>query len=210
MNIKNISQIITVSVILTTISYLNTGTTVNFADGQSFTINDGEVTKANNKLDSTLTFMSPINQDGTSGAMGVAVISDKGIGSVIASTTHGGVFDSSIQKNASDPIWHNHFVKLIEGNNTGNKCGEDLMVEELTFESPGNLTITNDTMKHSQIPTSFNATSSFSNSSLSFELGENIDKLVTFKIEPKLNSSGDIEAVCVTNIQPASNMSIVQ
>ena len=83
------------------------------------------------------------------------------------------------------------------------------MVEELTFESPGNLTITNDTMKHTQLPTTFNATSSFSNSSLSFELGENIDKVVTFKLEPKVNASGDVEAVCVTNAHPALNISIV-
>ncbi|WP_148687085.1 hypothetical protein [Candidatus Nitrosocosmicus hydrocola] len=208
MYLTNISNKNNKVMIFITISYISLGSTINFANAENFTINDGEVTKLEDNISSTLKYTNPINQDGSDGAMGVAIISNNGTGAVLASTTHGGIFDSSSQKNASDPVWHNHFAKLMAGNSTGNKCGGDLMVEELTFESPGNLTIINDTMEHSQLPTNFNATSSFSNNSLNFVLGENIDKVVTFKLEPKSNPYGDIEAVCVTNIQPAKNISI--
>jgi hypothetical protein len=65
-------------------------------------------------------------------------------------------------------------------------------------------------MSHNQLPTSFNGNSSFSYDSLSFQLGEKIDKVITFKLEPKVNASGDIEAVCVTNVMPSINVSLPQ
>jgi hypothetical protein len=66
--------------------------------------------------------------------MDIAIISDKGFKSVIASATHSGVLDSIQQNNSSDPVWHNHIVKLVSNNS--NKCGNNPQVEELTFQSP--------------------------------------------------------------------------
>ena len=149
-----------------------------------------------------------IIQDGSSGAMGVAIISDKGFESVIASTTHSGVYDSLQQKNASDPVWHNHFVELVTDNSNTSKCGNDPHVKDLTLQSPGSVAISNQTMEIVEIPMDFNATGSLSNSNITFEMGKNINQVVTFKLEPKFDSENNVETVCVTNIQPVEKLTL--
>jgi hypothetical protein len=39
-------------------------------------------------------------------------------------------------------------------------------------------------------------------------MGKNIDKVVTFKLEPKFDSENNVEVVCVTNIQPVGNLTL--
>ncbi len=136
--------------------------------------------------------------------MGVAIISDKGFESVIASTTHGGVLDSVQQNNASDPVWYNHFVNLVVNNSS--VCRNNPQVKELTFQSHGSVSIDNMTLQMLEIPHEFNATDSLSNNTLGFESGSEIDKVVAFKLEPQFDSGNNVEAVCVTNIQPAGNL----
>ena len=157
-------------------------------------------------LSANMSSINNIIQDGSKGAMGVAIISERGFESVIASSTHGGVLDSIQQDNASDPIWHNHFVKLVV--NSSSKCGNNPQVEELTFQSPGSVSIDDTSLQMAEVPQTFNATGSLSNSSLVFESGSEIDKVVTFKLEPQFDSQNNIESVCVTNIQPVGNLTI--
>ena len=177
-----------------------------FAQSENFTLSEAKIKKMDKGLNANMSSINDIIQDGSKGAMGVAIISDRGFGSVIASTTHGGVLDSIQQDNASDPIWHNHFVKLVVNNSS--KCGNNPQVEELTFESPGSVSIDDTSLQMAEVPQTFNATGSLSNSSLVFESGGEIDKVVTFKLEPQFGSQNNIESVCVTNIQPVGNLTI--
>jgi hypothetical protein len=119
---------------------------------------------------------------------------------------HGGVLDSVQQDNASDPVWHNHFVKLVANNSS--KCGNIPQVEELTFQSPGSVSINGTSLQMAEVPQTFNATGSLSNSSSVFESGSEIDKVVTFNLEPQFDSQNNIEVVCVTNIQPVGNLTM--
>ena len=175
-----------------------------FAQSENFTLSDAKIKKSDTGMNADVKSESKIVQDGTMGAMGIAVITDKGFDAVIASTTHGGIYDSEQQKNASDPVWHNHFVKLVADNSS--KCGINPMVNDLTLQSPGNVTIVENNMKMHGIPSNFNASSSLNNSTLSFDAGTKIDKVVTFKLEPVFDSANKVEAICVKDIKPAANL----
>ena len=177
-----------------------------FAQSENFTLSEAKIKKMDKGLSANMSSINDIIQDGSKGAMGVAIISERGFESVISSTTHGGVLDSIQQDNASDPIWHNHFVKLVVNNSS--KCGNNPQVEELTFQSPGSVSIDDTSLQMAEVPQTFNATGSLSNSSLVFESGSEIDKVVTFKLEPQFDSQNNIESVCVTNIQPVGNLTI--
>lgn len=179
-----------------------------FAQTENFTLSDAKVKKTNSTLHANLTSNNEIVQDGSNGAIGIAIITDKGFESIVASTTHGGVLDSEKQINADDPAWHNHFVKLAINNSTDSKCGNNPQVEELTFQSPGDLSINNTDMRISNIPLKFDATNSLDNKSLSFEQGNSIDKVATFKLQPHFDAQNAVEAVCVTDIQPVGNLKV--
>ena len=179
-----------------------------FAQTGNFTLSDANIKKTNNTLNANMTSQNEIALDGSKGAMGIAIISDKGFESIVVSTTHGGVLDSERQMNASDPSWHNHFVKLAVNNNTDSKCGSNPQVEELTFQSPGNVSIDNMNLQILDVPQIFNATHSLNNNSLTFEQGNSVDKVVTFKLQPHFNAQNAIEAVCVTDIQPAGKLTV--
>ena len=58
------------------------------------------------------------------------------------------------------------------------------------------------------VPQIFNATNSLNNNSLTFEQGNEIDKVVTLKLQPHFNAQNAIEAVCVTDIQPAGKLTV--
>ncbi len=177
-----------------------------FAQSENFTLSEAKIKKMDKALSAKMSSTNDIIQDGSKGAMGVAILSDKGFESVIASTTHGGVLDSIQQDNASDPVWHNHFVKLVANNSS--KCGNNPQVEELTFQSPGSVSINGTSLQMAEVPQTFNATGSLSNSSLVFESGSEIDKVVTFNLEPQFDSQNNIEVVCITNIQPVGNLTM--
>ena len=179
-----------------------------FAETGNFTLLDANIKKTNNSLNANMTSQNEIALDGSKGALGIAIISDKGFESIVVSTTHGGVLDSERQLNASDPSWHNHFVKLAVNNSTNSKCGSNPQVEELTFQSPGNVSIENMNLQILNVPQTFNATHSLNNNSLTFEQGKEFDKVVTFKLQPHFDAQNAIEAVCVTDIQSAGKLTV--
>ncbi|HXT83239.1 MAG TPA: hypothetical protein VN704_02740 [Verrucomicrobiae bacterium] len=75
-----------------------------------------------------------IPTDGNSGAFGYAILTSKGLNSVIVSATHHGVLDSILQHNPGDPMWHNHYLSLAPSA----VCGQNnLEVKQITLESPG-------------------------------------------------------------------------
>ena len=134
---------------------------------------------------------------GESGAVGYGIITGKGTDEVVISTTHGGVLDSEMQKDASDPVWHNHIVRLGEVS----LCGENPGVIDITFESPGDIAVKNSGLVMAKVPAEFNGTHSLTNKKIIFAPGTDIQKVVQFRLEPKFSEPNKLQAVCVTNIE---------
>ena len=143
----------------------------------------------------------PTNGDG--GAFGYGVLTTEGLNAVVVSTTHAGVQDSEAQTDANDPVWHNHFVTL--GQDSDN-CGNDLKVEAITFQSPGQVDINDNNADLTEIPASFSGTDALSGDDLTIEPGTDVDDVVSFKLSPQFNDDDELEAVCVTDIQSAENI----
>jgi hypothetical protein len=143
----------------------------------------------------------PTNGDG--GAFGYGVLTDEGLDAVVVSTTHAGVQDSEEQSNASDPVWHNHYVTLSQDSDN---CGNDSKVESITFESPGEVDIRDDNADLTKLPSSFSGTDALSGADLTIKPGTSVKDVVSFKLAPQFNDNGELEAVCVTNIQSAENI----
>ena len=68
-----------------------------------------------------------------------------GLGTIIAITKHGGVFDSQEQSSPSDEVWHAHYVDLIQQNecmnNATNPNGLAVNPFRISFTSPGDVTV---------------------------------------------------------------------
>ncbi len=139
-----------------------------------------------------------IPRDGSGGAFGYGLLTAKGLDAVIVSTTHQGVLDSEVQRNANDPAFHNHFVKLRTGVAA---CGTNPAVDKITFESPGKVLIRNTDALQARIPNSFTGTDALTNQPLSLDPGNNVQNAVSFKLDPKFQGSA-LVAVCVTDISP--------
>lgn len=143
----------------------------------------------------------PTNGDG--GAFGYGILTSQGLDAVVVSTTHAGVLDSEEQADADDPIWHNHFVTLIQDSEN---CGNDPKVDSITFESPGQVGINDNTADITQIPESFSGTDALTGDDLTIEPGTDVDDVVSFKLSPQFNNDDELEAVCITDIQSAENV----
>jgi hypothetical protein len=139
-----------------------------------------------------------IPTNGTEGAFGYGILTDEG-DAILVAHTHRGVLDSEAQRFIEDPIWHNHFVKLGDVE----QCGKHQGVIDITWQSPGMVTIDDDTATISQIPTDeFEGGDSITGEPLSIMLGEAVSEVISFKLDPVFGEDG-LEAVCVTDIRSA-------
>jgi hypothetical protein len=139
-----------------------------------------------------------IPTNGTEGAFGYGILTEDG-DAILVATTHAGVLDSEEQRFIEDPAWHNHFMKL------GNveQCGEDQGVVDVTWQSPGEVRIDNETARISDIPTDeFEGGDSITGEELSMTLGEAVSEVISFKLDPVFGEDG-LDAVCVTHMRPA-------
>ena len=146
----------------------------------------------------------PTNGDG--GAFGYGILTTEGLDAVVVSTTHAGILDSEEQTDVNDPVWHNHFVTL--GQDSDN-CGNDLNVEAITFQSPGEVDTNNNNADLTEIPVSFSGTDAFSGDDLTIDPGTDVDDVVSFRLAPQFNDDDELEAVCVTDVQSAENIVFV-
>jgi len=89
-----------------------------------------------------------IPTNGTEGAFGYGILTGDG-DSILVTHTHRGVLDSEDQSSIEDPMWHNHLVKLGDVE----QCGEHQGVIDITWQSPGEVSINNDSASVSDIPT---------------------------------------------------------
>jgi len=137
-----------------------------------------------------------IPTNGTEGAFGYGILTDEG-DAILVAHTHRRVLDSEDQRFIGDPIWHNHFVKLGDVE----QCGKHQGVIDITWQSPGMVTIDDDTATISQIPTDeFEGGDSITGEPLSIMLGEAVSEVISFKLDPVFGEDG-LEAVCVTDIR---------
>src|SRR5829696_962801 len=140
-----------------------------------------------------------IPTNGTEGAFGYGILTDEG-DAILVAHTHRGVLDSEDQSSIEDPIWHNHFVKLGDVE----QCGEHRGVIDTTWQSPGEVSINNDSASVSDIPTDeFEGWDSITGEQLSMTLGEDVNDVISFKLDPVFDEENGLEAVCVTDIRSA-------
>ncbi|MCG8325965.1 MAG: hypothetical protein MI673_10650, partial [Thiotrichales bacterium] len=78
-----------------------------------------------------------IPKDGSGGAFGYGIISGAGLEAIAVTTTHAGVKDSEAQSDASDPVFHNHYVALQDSQTDGTGLCSGLEVRDITFQEPG-------------------------------------------------------------------------
>jgi hypothetical protein len=139
-----------------------------------------------------------IPTNGTEGTFGYGVLMDEG-DTILVTHTHPGILDSEAQSFIEDPVWHNHFVKLGDVE----QCEEDQGIIDITWQSPGVVTIDDNAARISDVPTDeFEGWDSITGEPLSMMLGEDVANVISFKLYPVFGENG-LEAVCVTDIRSA-------
>jgi hypothetical protein len=137
-----------------------------------------------------------IPTDGTGGAFGYGILTDDR-DAILVAHTHPGVLDSEDQRFIWDPIWHTHFMKLGDVK----QCGDNQGVVDITWQSPGKVSIDNNTVRISGVPTDeFKGGDSMDGKTLSMTLGKDVSDVVSFKLKPVFGEDG-LEAVCVTHVR---------
>jgi hypothetical protein len=172
-------------------------------DDDFLNIRDATIDANSDEMSAFLKTHGHIPTNGDGGAFGYGLLTTEGLNAVVVSTTHAGVQDSEEQTDANDPVWHNHFVTLGENSE---KCGNDLQVESITFESPGQVDIENSNADLTKIPASFSGTDALSKDDLTIEPGTDVEDVVSFKLSPQFNDDDELEAVCVTDLKSAENI----
>ena len=153
------------------------------------------------KIQAVLQAHGHIPKDGTGGAFGYGILTEKGgFDAVIVSTTHKGVLDSVKQNgDKNNPVWHNHYVSL------GKNDFCETVVLDITYQSPGSVVVNKDKAVMSNLPATFTGTDSFTKEPLTLTPGTNVDNVVSFKLDPKTDA-GELKAVCVTDIRDADKI----
>jgi hypothetical protein len=168
---------------------------------ESFLIIEKAEVSANGELEARLiTEGLLIPTDGSEGAFGYGILTEDG-DAILVATTHAGVLDSEEQNYILDPTWHNHFVRL--GDDV-EQCGEDQGVVDITWQSPGEVRIDDNTARISGVPTDeFEGWDSITGKELSMTLGETVSEVISFKLDPVFDEEDGLQAVCVTDIRSA-------
>jgi hypothetical protein len=147
-----------------------------------------------------------VPKDGSGGAFGYGLLTEAGFDGVIVTTTHAGVRDSEVQDDASDPVFHNHYVELATG--LSGLC-EGPEVADLTFESPGDVNVLRRLVVMNDLPFSFSGTSALTDEPLTITPGGNVEDVVSFTLEPKFDNEGNLDAVCVNDIRSAERLNVI-
>jgi hypothetical protein len=154
-------------------------------------IDKAVIAKSSNNVQAVLQAHGHIPTNGEGGAFGYGILTTQGLNAIMVSTTHKGVYDSEDQRNANDPRWHNHYVKLVEDSN----CKDGLKVESITFQSPGEVVVNKNKAVMSNLPAKFTGTSPPADvHRVTLNPGTNVQNVVSFTLKPTGN------LVCVTNI----------
>ena len=148
----------------------------------------------------------PLN--GTQGAFGYGLRTDEGgEDTILIAHTHAGLLDSEDQRFIEDAGWHTHLIRLGDVE----QCEQDKGIVDITWQSPGEVSIDDDTATISGIPTDeFEGWDSITGGSLSMALGEGVNEAISFKLEPVYGGEDDdeLEAICVTDIRSAEEVNL--
>ena len=152
--------------------------------------------------------------DGSGGAFGYGVISSAGLDAIVVTTTHAGVKDSIAQVDADDASFHNHYVKLTD-NADDAKC-PGLEVVDISYQEPGDVSVSGSGVVIEDAPYYFGATHSLSEAHISFNADADVNDVVYFSIDP-VDSEGntitdvaDLAAVCINDVTSVGdNLTIV-
>ncbi len=159
----------------------------------------------NDELAARLTTKGVIPTGGDEGAFGYGILTDDG-DAILVATTHAGVFDSEEQDYILDPTWHNHLVTLSDDIA---ECGEDQGVQDITWQSRGEVQIDDEIARISDVPTDeFQGWHSITGGDLSLTLGEDVSNVVSFRLDPVFDEQAGLQAVCVTDITPVENIDV--
>ncbi|MDH3657679.1 MAG: hypothetical protein OEM77_06040 [Nitrosopumilus sp.] len=146
-----------------------------------------------------------IPTDGTGGAFGYGYITDASLSAIAVTTTHDGFYDSETQdENNPGPIWHNHYVSLIQ-DDTDIACS-GLQVENISFQEPGDVDVWNKVASMEDIPYYFAANHSLTNDLVVYNADPNIGAAVSFTIDPvdadgvTITTIEDLAAVCINDV----------
>ncbi|MDQ3726830.1 MAG: hypothetical protein M3307_01170 [Thermoproteota archaeon] len=170
-------------------------------------IESAEVNVDDDELEAELSTEGMIPTNETESASGYGILTEDG-DAILVSTTHAGVLDSEEQNYILDPTWHNHFVTLDED---VEQCGTDPGVENITWQSPGEVEIDDNNAEISDVPTGeFEGWHSITGEELSMTLGEDVSDVVSFRLDPVFDEETGLEAVCVTDITPAEDIDVGQ
>lgn len=161
------------------------------------------VASAANKVQAVLQAHGHIPTNGNGGAFGYGILTSQGLNAIMVSTTHKGVLDSEDQRNANDPKWHNHYVSL---GTDSTHCDSNPAVTSITFQSPGDVVVNQDKAVMSNLPAKFTGTNALTGNPLTLNPGTNVQDVVSFKLQPVFSPTHQLQAVCVTDIQPADKV----
>lgn len=155
-----------------------------------------------------------IPKNGSGGAFGYGIISGAGLEAIAVSTTHAGVKDSEAQSDASDPVFHNHYVALQDSQADGTGLCPGLEVRDITFQEPGEVEVKGKKAIMEEVPFSFSGTHSLSGADISFTADENVGAAVSFTINP-VDGDGntsvtDIQAVCINDVAFADKLKVIE
>ena len=169
--------------------------------------NFSAVAKADNKtIDATIISQSDIEE---TGAYGYGVITEAGLEAILVTTTHGGIQDSAAQADAADASFHNHYVALIDDEDTENEC-PGLQVRDITWDAPGSVTVI-DNVAVIDGPTKFKSTHSLTGDDLKFKTDGPVGAVVSFTIDPvdengdTITDIADLAAVCINDVAMAAS-----
>jgi hypothetical protein len=159
--------------------------------------------KPSGSMAATFATAANIPKNGLSGAFGYGVVTSDG-DSLAVMTTHAGVYDSILQKNAADPRWHNHMVKLVDGSGDGCAAntalgGARLKVGEISFQSPGGTTVVGPNAGFSNIPAKLTGIDSLTGNAATFSRGSDVVAGGSFEL--RVAAPG---VICVENVSPAA------
>jgi len=145
----------------------------------------------------------PLN--GTEGTFGYGLRADGKDDTIMVVDTPSGLVDSEDQRFIEDGTWHTHLVKLGDVE----QCEDDKGIVDITWQSPGEASIDDDTMRISGVPTDdFNGWDSITGNPLPITLGEDINEAISFKLNPVFGGEDDdeLEAICLTDIRSAEEV----
>lgn len=168
------------------------------AVGQYLNIKEAKVTVEDSVMTAKFTTEENIP---TAGAFGYGIITEITPETTfpitaVVTTTHASVLDSEDQVDADDPVWHNHYVRLVSGEGV---CESGIQVGDITWESPGHVNVNKNKAIIQGFPLEFDGTHSLTGAQLSFEPGTPLVG-ASFTLGPVYDEEGNLTNVCVSPV----------